>query len=463
MGLSAIVLAAGQGTRMKSGQPKVLHQIAGRTMLSWILDAVAEVGPDRTCVVVGHEAEAVSGVVPEGVVVALQAEQLGTGHAVSVGLAELSPAEDEVILVVPGDTPLLGGERLSALVAEHGRSAAPATLLTARIDDPTGYGRVMRGPQGGVVAVVEHADAGPEELAVDEVATGIYAFAAGPLARALERVGTDNAKGEYYLPDVVAVLAGSRAPLAAVSASAEEVVGVNSYDQLADAAALMRDRINRRWMSEGVWMLDPGRVYIDADASLSAGARIYPGVHIEGSSAVAAGAEVGPEAHVRDSRIGEEARVRYAVLDSAEVGARCNVGPFAYLRPGTVLAAESKAGTFVEMKNTQVGARSKVPHLSYMGDATIGEDANIGAGSITCNWDGVDKHPTTIGDRAFIGSDTMLVAPVEVGDDAYTGAGSTITGDVPPGSLAIERSQQREVPDYAARRKRRAHKRRNDS
>ncbi len=453
MSVAAIVLAAGRGTRMKSDRPKVAHRIAGRAMVSWVLDAVAAAGPDRVVVVIGHEAETVEALLPDDVTAVVQDRQLGTGHATQVALAELQPAADDVVLVLPGDAPLVKPDDLQALLDRHRAAGAAATLLTAELDDPTGYGRVLRAPDGSVTALVEHGDAASDELEVREVTSSIYAFAAGPLTSALQRLEAHDVQGELDLTDVVGLLAGESAPLAAEIAAAEDVAGVDSQEQLAAAARVLRRRINAAWMREGVGLVDPDAVYIDAEVILSAGARIYPGVHLEGATSVATGAEIGPDCHVRDSRIGEDAVVRYAVLDGVVVEARAQVGPYASLRAGTVLGPEAKAGTFVEMKKTTVGPRSKVPHLSYMGDATIGEDSNVGAGSITCNWDGDDKHPTHIGDRVKIGSDTMLVAPLAIGDDAYTGAGSVISRNVAPGSLAVERSPQKEVRDYAARRR----------
>ncbi len=456
MSLKAIVLAAGQGTRMKSTLPKVLHEIAGRPLVLWILDAVADAGADDIAVVVGHGADKVADLLPDGVRPVLQAEQLGTGHAAAVGISALDLDDSDDILVVPGDTPLIRGEALAALAADHREASRAATLLTTDLDDPTGYGRIQRNANGDVVGIIEDKDADPSQLAITEINAGMYAFAAGSLRAALDRVEPHNAQGEYYLTDVVALLVQDGLPLGAVPADPVEVSGVNSLDQLAAADRVMRRRINLGWMRDGVWMLDPERVYIDADVVLSEGVRLYPNVYLEGATSVAAGAEIGPDVRLTDCKVGEEARIQYAVAEDCEVGARANVGPYARLRGGTVIGPEAKAGTFVEMKKTSLGARSKVPHLSYMGDATIGEDTNVGAGAITANWDGFEKHETKIGDNAFVGTDTVLVAPVEVGDEGWTGAGSVITKDVPPGDLAVERSAQREVRDYAARRKRRA-------
>ena len=327
--------------------------------------------------------------------------------------------------------------------------------MTARVSDPSGYGRVIR-DGGRIVGIVEERDTDDDTRPVDEINTSVYVFAAEALAWGLERIDSNNDQGELYLTDVIGILAADGREIAGITTGAGEAAGVNSHGQLAAVAAQLRVRVNDRLMASGVWMLDPARVYIDADVSVAPGARIYPDVFLEGATTVGSGAEVGPAVHARDVVIGEDARVRYSVLEGADIGPSVSVGPYAYLRPGARLAEGAKAGTFVEIKNSLVGARSKVPHLSYLGDAEVGEDSNIGAGSITANYDGYDKNETKIGDRVRIGSDTMLIAPVSVGDDAFTGAGSVITKDVPPGSLAVERSLQREIPGYADRRKRRA-------
>jgi bifunctional UDP-N-acetylglucosamine pyrophosphorylase/glucosamine-1-phosphate N-acetyltransferase len=452
MSVHVIILAAGEGTRMKAGQAKVLHEVAGRPMVNWVVAAASGIEGGRIMVVVGHEADTVTAALTDGLETVLQPEQLGTGHATGLALAALDPDDDDTVIVLPGDAPLVTTEMLADLVAGHGENAA--TLVTTHLDDPTGYGRVIR-RDGRLVAVVEQPDASTSELAVSEVATSIYAFAAGRLRAALERVEANNAQGELYLTDVIGLLAGDGEPIGGIVADLP-VVGVNSFDQLAAAAAVMRARINTAWMRRGVHMVDPSSTYLDAAVVLGAGARIYPGVHIEGASTVGSGAAVGPDVHISNSNIGEGARVRYSVLESAEVQARANVGPYAYLRRGTVIGPGAKAGTHVEMKNATLEAGAKVPHLSYIGDATIGEGANVGAGTITCNWDGYAKHRTTIGARARIGSDTMLVAPVEIGEDGWTGAGSVIYKDVPPGALGVERSPQKEILDYADRRRKRA-------
>ncbi len=448
MGHVAVVLAAGKGTRMKSPLPKVLHEVAGRPMLAWVLDAVAATGPERIVVTVGHEADRVRAVLPEGVEACIQTPQNGTGHAVDVALDHLGDGTEDVI-VVPGDTPLLGPDTLSPL----GRSTdAAAVLLTATLEDPTGYGRIVRGPGGDVRAVVEETDADEATRTICEVNVGMYRFRRDDLARALAEISDDNAQGERYLTDVVAWLVDHGRRVSAVEVPAPEVMGVNDHLQLARANAIRRRRILDEWMAAGVAVTDPDRTYVDAEVELEAGVRLHPGVHLQGRTRVRAGAEIGPDTFLLDSDVGPGARIWYSVLRSVDVGPDVQVGPFASLRPGTVLARGAKAGTFVEMKNTVVDEGAKVPHLSYLGDASVGAGANVGAGTITCNYDGYDKHRTEIGAGAFIGSDTMLVAPVTIGEAAVTGAGSVITRDVAPGALAVERSAQREIPGYAARR-----------
>ena len=437
---------------MFSSVPKVAHEVAGRPLIRWVIDSVAPLEPHSLVVVVGHGANQVRQVLPEGTTTALQEQQLGTGHATRVALEALGTvATDDVVVILYGDTPMLGRDLITDLSRLDDGEAL--RMVTAEADDPTGYGRILRDPDGRVTGVVEQRDASPEELEITEVNAGIYAVRAGKLAESLEQITADNHQGEYYLTDVVGILAGAGENLVAVKGSPEEVAGINSQDQLAEAQAAARREINRRLMESGVWMLDPERVYVDATVTVEPGARLYPGVHLEGDTYVAAGAQVGPDTFVVDSKIGPNATVWYSVLRSAVVGEDCMVGPYASLRPGTVLEKGSKAGTFVETKNTTLGEGAKAPHLSYLGDATVGARSNIGAGTITCNYDGYHKHETVIGEDAFIGSDTMLVAPVTIGDRAITGAGSVITKDVPDDALALERGKQTEIPGYAERRK----------
>ena len=454
MHLAVIVLAAGKGTRMKSELPKVLHRAAGRSLLGWVLAAVDPLNADETVAVIGHGADAVIEALPPMAVSVVQEPQLGTGDAVRVGLSGCSEAVDTV-LILPGDMPLLEADTLEQVVATHRDEGAAATVLTVKMDDPTGYGRVERSWDQ-IVRIVEQRDADERQQAIDEVNTSVYAFDAVLLVDALGRLSSENSQGEYYLTDVIEILSGGSRKIASVTTDAVEGTGVNSHVQLAGVGEVLRQRINDRLMSEGVAMLDPSRVYIDAGVLVEPGATIYPDVYLQGDTTVGAGAVVGPSVHAVSTSIAPGATVRFSVLDGAAVGAEATIGPFTYLRPGADLGERSKAGAFVEIKNSQVGTGSKVPHLSYIGDTTIGEASNIGAATVTVNYDGFDKHRTTIGDRVRIGSDTMLVAPVTIGDDAYTGAGSVITHDVTPGALAIERSHQKEIPGYADRRKRRA-------
>ncbi len=456
MSFGVIVLAAGKGVRMRDDRAKVLQVAAGRTLLHWVLSATSTLEPDEVAVVVGFDAEQVAAQLPEGVVPVLQEPQNGTGHAALVGLSGIAEVHDTIV-VVPGDMPLIQAASLEALVAEREQSGAAAVILSVELDDPHGYGRILR--SGGVVtAIVEERDGTHEERMIREVNTSVYAFDGRLLADALERIADHNDQGEYYLTDVIGILTRGGHTVTAHLTDQEEGFGVNSQAQLAEAAAVLRDRINTKLLDSGVWMLDPTRVYIDADVDVAPGARIFPDTYLTGATAVSAGARIGPSVQAHDSTIGEGATVLNAVLTGAVVGANAAVGPFAYLRPGAVLADGAKAGTYVEIKNSEVGEGSKVPHLSYIGDTTIGREVNVGAGTITVNYDGYTKSRTVIGDRAKIGSDTMLVAPVLIGDDASTGAGSVITQDVPDGALAVARSRQKIIPDYAQRRRMRDNK-----
>ncbi|CAN5895179.1 bifunctional UDP-N-acetylglucosamine diphosphorylase/glucosamine-1-phosphate N-acetyltransferase GlmU [soil metagenome] len=450
MAVYAIVLAAGKGTRMNSDLAKVLHRAAGRTLLDWMLASVADLEPERVVVVVGHQAEAVAADLPSGVEAVRQQPQNGTGHAVQVAMAHLGElAPDDVVVVGYGDTPLVPSAVYRDLATRAGASAA--AMVTVDPGEP-GTGRVLRDQTGKVQGIIEERDCDPELVMITERNAGIYAFRAPALVAALDQLRPDNSQGELYLTDVIAVLVTAGESVDVVAAQPDDVIGVNSHEQLAMVQERVRRRINSELMQSGVWMLDPDRTYIDAGTTIAPGARIYPGTYLQGSSSVGEGAQVGPDSFVVDSSIAAGATVWYSVVRQSIVGEEADVGPFASLRPGTVLERSAKAGTFVETKNTTIGPRAKVPHLAYMGDATIGEGANVGAGSITCNYDGYDKHSTVIGADAFIGSDTMLVAPVTIGDGAVTGAGSVITTDVEAGALAVERSPQQDIPGYADRR-----------
>ncbi len=454
MSVGVIVLAAGKGTRMRSDTAKVLHEACGRTLLGWVLDAVSQMGADTTLVVVGHDAAAVADSLPGDVDSVVQEPQNGTGHAARIALDAFDPLPDTVV-VVPGDMPLVTTDALAGVVSHHHATGSAVTVMTVEMDDPTGYGRVIRGPDG-VSRIVEEADASDEERRVGEVNTSVYAFDSTVLGDALDLLTADNAQGEYYLTDVVGIVTGRGMRVEAVTVPTELGIGVNTHAQLATVAEILRGRINRRLLEAGVWMLDPGRVYVDATVTVEPTARLYPDVYLTGETSVGAGASVGPNVEASDTVIGPGAVVKQAVMVDATVGADALVGPFAYLRPGAVLAERAKVGTYVEVKGSTIGPGSKVPHLSYVGDATIGEGTNIGAGTITVNYDGYKKYKTTIGDRVRIGSDTMLIAPVTIGDDAVTGAGSVITHDVPDGALGVSRDPQRNIDGYAEKRRKRA-------
>lgn len=448
----AIVLAAGKGTRMKSSLPKVLHPVAGRPMLHWVLDAVTGSKPERVVVVVGHGAQLVAEGLGDGYEAAVQEEQHGTGHAAGVGLAALKGIDERAaVLVVPGDTPMLDAATLDRLLASHAAAGASVTVASTELSDPSGYGRVVRREDGSVTGIVEEGDADAATRAIREVNAGMYVFRAGDLARDLSELTTDNAQAELYLTDVVGIAAARGRLVIAEPADPDVVAGVNDHAQLAAAASTHRRRMVERWMAEGVRMIDPDRVYLDHDVTLAPGVTLYPNVILEAGTSVEEGATVGPDVYAAASQIGPGARVWYAVVRSSVVGEACTVGPYASLRPGSVIERGAHLGTFVETKNTTVGEGSKVPHLSYMGDATIGARANIGAGTITCNYDGFAKYRTTIGDGAFIGSDTMLIAPVAIGDGAMTAAGSAISRDVGPGELGVERAKQHNIPGFVER------------
>jgi bifunctional UDP-N-acetylglucosamine pyrophosphorylase/glucosamine-1-phosphate N-acetyltransferase len=454
---AVVVLAAGEGTRMRSRTtPKVLHPLAGRSMVGHVLAAAAELEPGRTLVVVGHAREAVTahlaGVSPDARPV-VQAQQNGTGHAVRVAL-EAAGDLDGTVVVVPGDSPLLTGGTLARLVAEHERLHAATTLLTAVVEDPTGYGRVLRAPGGGVTGVVEHKDADDAQRQVREVATSVYAFDAARLRESLGRLSTDNAQGEEYLTDVVGLHAEAGLVVAAVTTDdPTETMGVNDRAQLAAAGAALRERLVRRHMLAGVTVVDPATTWLDVSVELEPDVVLHPGCQLHGSTVVRSGAEIGPDCTLTDTEVGEGARVRRATTEQAVIGPRAQVGPYTFLRPGTRLGPDSKAGGFVEMKASELGEGAKVPHLSYVGDAVVGARSNVGAATVFVNYDGREKHRTVVGDDVRIGSDTMLVAPVSVGDGAYTAAGSVITTDVPPGALGVSRARQRNIEGWVARKR----------
>lgn len=443
--LSAVVLAAGGGTRMRSRVPKVLHPLCGQPMLLHVVETLGALPLERIVVVVAHDATAVTEMIEDRATTSVPIEFVeqrvprGTGDATAVALACFPEVvDDDDVIVCTADVPLLRAETLAMLATEHRLADAAATLLTAVLDDPTGYGRIVRDDRGNVARIVEQTDANDDVLAITEVNPSIYCFRRAYLAPALRRVSPENAQGEYYLTDVVEVLRGAGHAVQAVAAAdATETLGVNDRAQLASAEAVLRRRINEAWMRAGVTMVDPDRVYVDATVELAHDVRLLPGVVLEGATTVASGAVIGPDTRLVDAVVGEDAVVESSVGREVEIGAGVRVGPFAHLRAGTRLARDARVGSFVETKNAEVGEAAKLPHLAYVGDAEVGAGANVGAGTITANYDGVHKHRTRIGDGAHTGSNSVLVAPVDVGDGAYTGAGAVVTRDVPPGALAV--------------------------
>jgi bifunctional UDP-N-acetylglucosamine pyrophosphorylase/glucosamine-1-phosphate N-acetyltransferase len=432
--LATVILAAGQGTRMKSDLPKVLHPIAGRPMASYVIDAAVALGEDRPTLVVGYGADQVRAAIGDRVGYVEQAEQRGTGHAVMQTRAALE-GRCQRVLVLYGDTPFISAETLRAMLDAHAQTGATITLLTFRPPDPARYGRIVRDEAGRVVNIVEYKEARPEHLAIREVNSGILCLEAGWLWSHLDRLQPQHGHGEYYLTDLVALAAGEAQTIATREAAAEEVAGIDDRARLAWAERLMRDRINERLMLSGVTLIDPAAAYISAEAEIGPDTTLYPGTHIQGRTRIGRGCQIGPNTIVRDSVVGDRCVVEASVVESATLEEEVRVGPFAHLRKGAYLERRVECGNFAEVKNSRIGAGSKQHHFSYLGDATLGRKVNIGAGTVTANYDGVAKHRTEIGDEAFIGSDTMLRAPVRVGKGAKTGAGSVVTHDVPDGEV----------------------------
>ncbi|SHE32908.1 bifunctional UDP-N-acetylglucosamine pyrophosphorylase / Glucosamine-1-phosphate N-acetyltransferase [Desulfofundulus australicus DSM 11792] len=455
MSLAAVILAAGKGTRMKSGLPKVMHRVCGRPMIEYVLDAVQGAGVEEIVVVVGFGGDLVARTVQDRARVVYQHQQLGTAHA----LLQAAPVLGNfpgAILVVCGDTPLVTSSTLARLAAAHAEMGVRATILTAILEDPTGYGRVIRDGEGRVQRIVEQRDATPRELAVKEINTGIYCFSAPGLFDALSAIKSENAQGEYYLTDIIGQLVQQGEPVAALKVEdPREVEGINDRRQLARMEAYLRQQILEELMLSGVTVVDPATTFVDRNVKIGPDTVIYPFTIIEGNTVIGRNCVIGPGSRLIDVQTGEGVVIEHSVIRESKIGDNCTIGPFAYIRPGCVLAPEVKVGDFVELKKTVVGRGSKIPHLSYVGDATVGSGVNIGAGTITCNYDGEKKWPTVIGDGAFIGSNTNLVAPVEVGKGAFIGAGSTITRDVPPGALGIERGRQRNIENWLQKKPRR--------
>jgi len=449
---AVIILAAGEGKRMRSVTPKVLHEIGGRSLIGHAVAAARGLDARRMVVVVGHGRRPVSDhlaeVAPDALI-AVQDQQLGTGHAVQCALAQAGDVADGIVVVTYGDVPLLSAQTLADLVDQHEADGNAVTVLTARVADPTGYGRILREPDGSVAAIVEHRDATDEQRAVDEINSGIYAFDGAVLVAALDRLSPDNDQGELYLTDVLGLARAAGGRVAAmVTEDVWQTEGVNDRVQLAAMRRELNDRILVRLMRDGVTIVDPATTWVDVTVAVGQDAIFEPGTILRGTTTVGSGAVVGPETLLVDCEVGGGASVIRTHATSSRIGPGAQVGPFTFLRPGTVLEAGAKAGAYVEMKNAHVGPGSKVPHLSYVGDAEIGAGSNIGAATVFVNYDGVAKHRTVVGDHVRIGSDTMLVAPVTVGDGAYTAAGSVITEDVPPGALGLGRARQRTIEGW---------------
>jgi bifunctional UDP-N-acetylglucosamine pyrophosphorylase / glucosamine-1-phosphate N-acetyltransferase len=450
---AVVILAAGEGTRMKSRTPKVLHTLAGRSLLGHAIAAAGDLEPRQLAVVVGHAKEQVSAAAlaaaPEAAIV-VQELQLGTGHAMRMVIESLGVMPGTVV-VTYGDMPLLRGRTLSELASRHARAGNAVTVLTARGEFP-GFGRIVRDADGEFLRIVEERDASEAERAIDEFNSGCYAFDGTLLADAIKRVTTSNSQQEEYLTDVVEILRGDGHPVGTVlAADPAEIKGVNDRVQLAQARRALNDRILTDWMLAGVTVVDPASTWVDATVTIGRDAEIGPQVQLAGATVIGEGASIGPGCLLEDTTVGEDAVLLHAVCRQAQIGPRVTVGPFAYLRPGASIAADAHIGTYVELKKALVGPGAKVPHLTYVGDATIGSGSNIGAGTIFANYDGVRKHHTEVGENVFIGSNTVLVAPVTIGDGAYTAAGSAVSEDVPAGDLGVARGRQHNSDGWVLR------------
>ncbi|MGQ0717463.1 MAG: bifunctional UDP-N-acetylglucosamine diphosphorylase/glucosamine-1-phosphate N-acetyltransferase GlmU [Pseudonocardiales bacterium] len=458
---AAIVLAAGEGTRMHSAIPKVLHPVAGRPLVEHAVRAAAGLVPEHLVVVIGHGRDAVEAhlrtveaALGRELRAAVQVEQHGTGHAVCCALGIMPAGLSGTVLVSYGDVPLLDTPTLCGLIAEHHRTGHAATVLSAVVADPTGYGRVLRDPSGAVTGIVEHRDATTAQRAITEINSGVYAFDAVVLREALSKLGTSNSQGELYLTDVLGLVRAEGLPVGAHPCTDPwQVAGVNDRVQLAALGAECNRRLLERWMRAGVTVVDPASVWLDADVQLAPDVVLHPGVQLHAGTVVGPGAAIGPDSTLSGCTIGAGAVVVRTHAVSAVVADGAQIGPFAYLRPGSRIGKGAKVGTFVETKNAELGPGAKVPHLSYVGDATIGEASNVGAATVFVNYDGVAKHRTIVGAHTRTGADNMFVAPVTIGDGAYTAAGSVITEDVPAGALAVARGRQRNVEGWVSRRR----------
>ncbi|MEN6461060.1 MAG: bifunctional UDP-N-acetylglucosamine diphosphorylase/glucosamine-1-phosphate N-acetyltransferase GlmU [Syntrophomonas sp.] len=453
MKYSAVILAAGKGVRMRSDLPKVAHRVAGKAMVSHVISAVYGAGIEKITMVVGHGRQVIQEILKDqNIRFVVQEEQLGTGHALMQ--AQEAVAEDEVIVVLAGDTPLLQASTIKALVDFHTSSQAVATVLTTTIDEPFGYGRVIRKADGSLSQIVEEKDALETEKQVKEINSGMYCFNRADAMAALGKVGTDNAQGEYYLTDILKILIADQKKVEVFKTDAsEDIYGINDRVQLAKAEIIIRQRKNIELMKSGVTITDPGSIFIDSEVQVGKDTVILPFTLLEGATVIGEHCEIGPGTRITSSFVGDDVSIESSRIKEAKIGNACTIGPYAYLRPGTVLHNNVKVGDFVEIKKSIIGEKSKVPHLSYVGDATVGTGVNIGAGTITCNYDGVNKFETVLEDGVFIGSNTNLVAPVKIGRNSTTGAGSTITTDIPANTLGVERAKQRNIANWIRKKK----------
>lgn len=448
---NAVILAAGKGTRMKSSLYKVLHPVCGKPMVEHVIENVSSIKAEKIVTIIGHGAEEVKSVLGSKTEYALQAEQLGTAHAV-MQAEEILGKEQGTTLVICGDTPLISPETLDALLVHHAQHNAKATILTARTENPAGYGRVLRNEAGHVEKIVEHKDATSEELLVKEINTGTYCFDNKLLFECLKNVSNDNAQGEYYLPDVIEILKKQGEIISAYETPEfAETLGINDRVALSQAETYMKRRINEQHMRNGVTIIDPDHTYIHPDVEIGKDTYIHPGTIISGKSKIGENCQVGPNTEIKDSEIMNRTVLRQSVVHDSYIGSEVQVGPFAHIRPQSQIMDKTRIGNFVEIKKTTLGKGSKASHLSYLGDAQIGEGVNVGCGSITVNYDGKNKFLTTIEDGAFIGCNSNLVAPVTIGNGAYVAAGSTITEDVPGEALSIARARQVNKEDYVSK------------
>lgn len=440
--IASVILAAGKGTRMKSKLPKVLHKVAGKAMVERVLETASSVGTERNVVIVGFGGEVVRDYLGDQVEYVVQEEQNGTGHAMKQAFPALG-SFDGTILLLCGDTPLVTKESLEALIANHEKNGAAATVLTAHMEDPTGYGRIIRDESGKVVRIVEQKDGKPEELAVQEINTGMYAFDSQKLWPCLDQLSDDNAQGELYITDVVGILVNQGDRVGAyMMKHNEESLGVNSRLQLAEAEAILKNRKNRELMEAGVTIIDPTSTYVAPEVTVGADTILYPGTILEGHTVVGQQCEIGPHTRLTNVQVGDGNVIHFTYGHDCQIGDNTDIGPYVHLRPNTIIGNDVHIGNFVEVKNSKVGQGTKFPHLSYIGDSDVGAGVNIGCGTITVNFNGSTKNRTVIGDHAFIGCNSNLVAPVEVGEYGYVGAGSTITKDVPAKALAVGRARQ---------------------